>query len=66
MVKRKMVRNIAFKGHDTKEVSQGHQGTRNRSFNVTSQLVHLLVLLNAIRRHASYRPVISLKGKKTV
>ena len=52
------VRKIAFNGHETTEVSQGHQGTRNRLFNVTSQLIHLLVLLNEIGRHASYRAVL--------
>ena len=40
MVTRKMVR-IAFVGQETTEVSQGHQGTRNRLFNVTSQLSDL-------------------------
>ena len=38
---RKMVR-IAFIGQETTEVSQGHQGTRNRLLNVTSQLSDLV------------------------
>ena len=34
--------------------------------NVISQLIHLLVRLKAIGCHASYRAVISLKGKKAL